>query len=156
MLNPLHPSLPNIPILTMPTGNSFDNNMVHNQMERIMNHYDKYIAPVLGPLVGSSSDGDSRRRKVFLTLMRSVFGNRYQPIPRELGNILTCEKVALDDGAYIIRNNCDQDSIHNHKKLVNHLDHLSRSMRMGKYLVQLNHVREVYEKYQFTEHGLER
>ena len=36
----------------------------------------------------------------------------------------------------------------------NHLDHQSRSMRMGKYLVHLNHVREVYEKYQFTEHGL--
>ena len=40
------------------------------------------------------------------------------------------------------------------KKLVNHLVHQSRSMRMGKYLVHLNHVREVYEKYQFTVHGL--
>ena len=139
MINPLHPSLPKIPILIMPTCNTFDNNMVCNQMERIMNNYDKYIAPVLGPLVGPSSDGE-RRRKVFLMLMRNVIGNRYQPIPRELGFILTCEKVFLDDGTYIIRNNCDQDSIHNHKKLVNHLDHQSRSMRMGKYLVHLNHV----------------
>ena len=89
-----------------------------------------------------------------MTLMRNVIGNRYQPIPRELGFILTCERVFLDDGTNIIRNNCDQDSIHNHKKLVNHLDHQSRSMRMGKYLVHLNHVREVYEKYQFTVHGL--
>ena len=63
MINPLHPSLPKIPILIMPTCNTFDNNMVRNQMERIMNNYDKYIAPVLGPLVGPSSDGDSRRRK---------------------------------------------------------------------------------------------
>ena len=40
-------------------------------------------------------------------------------------------------------NNCDQDSIHNHKKLVNHLDHQSRSMRMGPNLIHLNHVRAV-------------
>ena len=98
MINPLHPSLPKISILIMPTCNTFDNNMVRDQMERIMNNYDKYIAPVLGPLVGPSSDGDSRRRNVFLTLMRNVIGNRYQPIPRELGFILTCEKVFLDDG----------------------------------------------------------
>ena len=68
MINPLHPSLPKAPILIMPTYNTIDNNMIRNQMERIMNHYDKYIAPVLGPPVGPSSNGDSRRRKVFLTL----------------------------------------------------------------------------------------
>ena len=36
MINPLHPSLPKILILIMPTCNTFDNNMVSNQMERIM------------------------------------------------------------------------------------------------------------------------
>ena len=67
-------------------------------------------------------------------------------------NFFTQETKA--DGTYNIRNNCDQDSIHNHKKLINHLDHQSRSMRMGVNLVHLNHVRAVYEKFEFIDHGL--
>ena len=60
----------------------------------------------------------------------------------------------MKDDGYNIRNNCDQDSIHNHKKLINHLDHQSRSMRMGVNRVHLNHGREVYEKFEFVDHGL--
>ena len=154
MINTLHPSLPNIPILVMPTCNTFTHKMVEEQLRKAYLYYEKHVESTLGPLVGPSSDGDSRRRKVFLSLMRIVGQNRFQPIDRELGFVLTCEKVPFDDGSYKIKNNCDQDSIHNHKKLVNHLDHNSRSMRMGNYLVHLNHVRDIYERYDFTEHGL--
>ena len=154
MINTLHPSLPNIPVLMMSTCNTFDHEMVHKQFKMIGEFYKKHIEPILGPLTGPSSDGDSRRRKMFLKLMRDTNGCRFQPIPKSLGFVLTCEKIILQDDRYVIRNNCDQDSIHNHKKLVNHLDHQSRSMRMGTFLVHLNHVREVYERFDFSEHGL--
>ena len=113
MINTLHPSLPNIPILVMPTCNTFTHKMVEEQLRKAYLYYEKHVESTLGPLVGPSSDGDSRRRKV--SLMRTVGQSPFQPNDRELGFVLTCEKVSFDNGSYKIKNNCDQDSIHNHK-----------------------------------------
>ena len=150
VINPLNPNLPKIPILVMPTCNTFTHELVQDRTHEIMKLFIEHIEPVWGPLIGPASDGDSRRQKFFLNLSRQTEGNRFRPIPEDLGFAFTC----LVDRDGTIRNNCDQDSIHNHKKLINHLDHHSRSIRMGRFLVHLNHVREVYDRYDFSQHHL--
>ena len=51
---------------------------------------------------------------------------------------------------------CDQDYVHNHKKLLNPLDHASRVLRMGECLVHMNHLQLVSEVFPFADHGLGR
>ena len=129
LLNPLHQDLPKIPVLIMPTCNRFDHNFVYHQWDIIKQMYDKHLKAILGPLVGNSSDGDSRRRKLFVQLMGSSEGERFRPVPRELGFIFSCEKF-FSEKSYYIDHLCDSDYIHCHKKLINHLDHNARCLRM--------------------------
>ena len=49
---------------------------------------------------------------------------------------------------------CDQDYVHNHKKLLNPLDHATRVLRMCEYLVHMNHLQLVSEVFPFADHGL--
>lgn len=49
---------------------------------------------------------------------------------------------------------CDQDFVHNHKKLLNPLDHATLVLRMGEYLVYTNHLQLVSEVFPFADHGL--
>lgn len=49
---------------------------------------------------------------------------------------------------------CDQDYVHNLKKLLNPLDHAFRGLRMGEYLVHMNHLQIVSEVFPFVDHGL--
>ncbi|KAL9954636.1 hypothetical protein ACROYT_G042201 [Oculina patagonica] len=136
MLNPLHPNLPRLAILCMPTCNKFDTTFVYRQWQEVQRVYEH----VIGPLVGNSSDGDSRRRKIMLQLAGSnAAGNRFQPIPTNLGFVFSCLKEEKEDGFYNIRDLCDQDYIHNHKKLLNPLDHATRVLMLGDYMVHMNH-----------------
>ena len=107
----------------------------------------------MGPLIGNSSDGDSRRRKLMLQLATVDVGYRFKPIPRNLGFIFSCKKVDTENG-YEVEDMCDQDYVHNHKKLLNPLDHASRVLRMGDYLVHMNHLQLVSEIFPFPDHGL--
>lgn len=66
-----------------------------------------------------------------LQLGTNKVGSRYRAIPMEL--------VETENG-YIIRDACDQDYIHNHKKLLNPLDYASRVLMLGYYLVHMNHL----------------
>ena len=153
MINPLCRNLPKVAILVMPTCNCFDTDFVRYQWETISMLYQRNIESVLGPLIAPASDGDSRRRKLFLSLMTSKDGERFQPISSELGFIYTARMIQVDNG-YTIRDCCDQDSIHCHKKLINHLDHKSRTIKMGRYTVHINHIREVYNSNSPAVHGL--
>ena len=139
MLNPIYPGIPKIAIFNMSTCNCFDNNMVRQQYNYNKRMYEKHIESVLGPAIGISSDGDSRRRKLFMDLSTSTSDSRFYPIPKNHGFVFT-GKVEGDK----VTDLCDQDYIHNHKKLVNHLDHRARSLQIGNYLIHLNHIREVY------------
>ena len=130
ILNPLLPNLPRLPILIMPTCNRFDTEFVHRQWQDIERLFEGELEATLGPLIGHSSDGDSRRRKIMLQLMRSREGLRFQPIPQDLGFVLSCRKEIKGE-SYVIRDLGDQDYIHNHKKLLNPLDHSSRVLMMG-------------------------
>ena len=65
-----------------------------------------------------------------LQLMRSREGLRFQPIPQDLSFVLSrCKEIK--GGSYVIRDLGDQDYIHNHKKLLNPLDHGSRVLMIG-------------------------
>ena len=153
MINPVHPNLPKIPIFNMTSCNSFDAGIVQSQAFLNEQYYNEHLKDILGPLIGFASDGDSRRRKMFLAVSTSNEGERFQPIPSDYGFIFTAKKKVIED-SYTISGLCDQDFIHNHKKLVNHLDRKARNLRMGNYSVHLNHIREVYEKYPSESHGI--
>ena len=58
------------------------------------------------------------------------------------------------ENGYVIRDVSDQDYIHNHKKLLNPLDHASRALMMRNYLVHMNHLQLVYEMFPIPDHGL--
>ena len=79
---------------------------------------------------------------------------KFFPVPYDLGFVYPCEKEDLDNGHYVIRNLPDQDYIHCHKKLINHLDHVSREMVMGQYVVHMNHPQLVWQLFGFAEHNL--
>ena len=114
----------------MATCMRFNHIFVQKQWSMIKELYDQFIKPVLGPLAANSSDGDSRRGKLFLQSMSKVGENRFQPISREFGFVLTTKKIIVnvdDPVGYSLSELCDPDFIHNHKKLVNLLDSDTRA-----------------------------
>ena len=137
----------------MPTCNCFDTEFVHRQWQEIERLFENELEGTLGPLIGHSSDGDSRRRKLMLQLMKSKEGLRFQPIPQDLGFVLSCCKE-MKGNNYVVRDLGDQDYIHNHKKLLNLPDHSSRVLMMGNNIVHMNHLQLVYDTFSHNEHGL--
>ena len=152
ILNPLHPKLPKVPVLVQPTCNRFDSDFVKSQWDQVQTLYRDTIEPVLGPLIGNSSDGDTRRRKLQLKMMTGEDGNRSQPIPNHQGFAMSCQ--LREDAETVICNLGDQDYIHNHKKLLNPLDHGSRTLTLGQYRVHMNDLRLVQDICDFDQHKL--
>lgn len=153
LLNPLHPNLPCITVLTMPTCNKFDHTMVYCQWQDVERLYEQELKEIVGPLIGHSSDGDSPRRKVMLQLATSTVGDRFQPISHDHRFFFSCRKQVTGTG-YVVHDLCDQDYIHNHKKLLNPLDHANRVLMMGNYLGHMNHIQLVYDILPTSGHGL--
>ena len=60
----------------------------------------------------------------------------------------------MTETGYVIHDLCDQNYIHNHKKLLNPLDHANRVLMMGNYLVHMNHIQLVYDVLPIFAHGL--
>ena len=155
ILNPLHPKLPRLPVLIMATCNKFDSDFVFRQWPGVQRLYEAEIEPIVGPLIGNSSDGDSRRRKMMLQLCNSeVIDHKFQPISLDLGFIFTCRREDQPDGFYVLHELCDHNYIHNHKKLLNPLDHATRVLTMGPYLEHMNHLKLVHDVFPLDEHGL--
>ena len=150
LLNPLHPKLPRIAVLTMPTCNKFDHTFVYRQWQDVEWLYEQELKPIMGPLIGHSSDRDSRQRKIMLQLATVTTGSRYQPIPCNNRFVFSCRKEGSGNG-YVIHDLCDQDFIHNHKKLLNPLDHANCILMTGNFLV---HMQLVYESCPVLDHGL--
>ncbi|KAL9978150.1 hypothetical protein ACROYT_G015637 [Oculina patagonica] len=105
MLNPLHPNLPQLAFLCMPTCNKFDTRFVYRQWQEVQHVYEHELEHAIGPLVGNSSDDDYRRN---------------------LGFVFSYRKEEMEDRFYNIRDLCDQGYIHNHKTLLNPPDHATR------------------------------
>ena len=153
LVNPLHPDLPRVPIVLHPTCNKFDSDFVSQKRQQIDALYKAHLVPVLGPLIGHSSDGDSRRRKVMLHQTRGVPGvNRIWPIQQEDFTITCCREHAAY--GYVIQNIPDQDFVHNVKKLVNVPLHSSRRISCGQYQVHMNQIELVMQTFPAEDHGL--
>ena len=98
--NPLHPNLPRIAILVMPTCNTFDDHFVYQQWQEVKRFYDQEFKNIMGPPIGNSSDGNSRRWKIMLQLTTVDVGNRFRPIPRNIRFIFSCRKLDTDENGY--------------------------------------------------------
>jgi hypothetical protein len=155
MINPLHKDLPRLPVMLMCTCNKFDSEFVQEQWRRVDELYEKHLKPVLGPKIGNSSDGDARRRKAMLNRSRSSSKESVlQPVPVQLGFIFNTTKNLMENG-YQVHYLNDQDAIHNHKKLINPLDHATRSLMLGEnLLIHINHLEQVRKTFSLYEHGI--
>ena len=127
LINSINAALPKLPIMVMTTCNCFDHKLQYHQWASVQALYDEFINPVVGPLIGFSSDEDSRRRKLFFQLMFCNQGDRFQLISVDFGCIFSAMNV-FDNGEVHHNFLCDSDYIHNHKKLLNHLDHNARTL----------------------------
>ena len=155
ILNPLHSCLPTLVVSLFPTCNRFTHTDVDKQWNKVEELFRNIMENSVGPLIGHSSDGDSRRRVLMLSKMLSTAGIRYNPVGKDNGFFLTAKQEPLSDGGYVIRDLGDQDWIHNGKKYINHLDHVSRNLMMGNGLVVLmNHVERLIANDNVHNHGL--
>ncbi len=139
------------------TCNKFKSEDVRKQWETIESEYKAELEAVVGPLIGHSSDGDSRRRKLMLENQMNESNGRYQPIPSNLGFSFSVKKEESPNaaGGYVIRGIGDQDAIHQHKKFINPLDHPVRVMMMGtNFMVHMNHLQRVADMFPRIRHGL--
>lgn len=64
--NPLHEKIPRLVVVAHPTWNRFDAKKFRQQWERIEFLLKRHVENNLGPIVGHSSNGDSRRRQLML------------------------------------------------------------------------------------------
>ena len=78
IINPLHARLPRLVAIIQLTCNRFDSKDMQNQWEKVRVLWGKHLSAVLGPLIGHSSDGDARRRKLMLEDFTSLGGNRFR------------------------------------------------------------------------------
>lgn len=66
LVNPLHPSFPRTVIFLQPNCNQFTHNEVLHQWLVLDSLCKQILEPVLGPAIGHTSDGVTRRRKLML------------------------------------------------------------------------------------------
>ena len=150
MLNTLHPELPPLPLVLLPTCLVFDTDYVKDQWEEITKLYDQHIRPILGsPLQKGSSDGDSRRRKRQHALSASTRGIRYSLGGGDVeGFTLTgrWDGQSWDTISFCM----DQDYYHCGRKLLNNTNHASRMIMWGTQgVVILSMLSEVFDAHGF-------
>ena len=151
LINPHHYSLPRLPCVLVGTCLTFSAyHYVLPQWELLARWYNKHLLHVLGPLIGRSSDGDSRRRLAFFE--RSV--------PRSLDS---AERYTIDAASFTysgtitqhgIMLDCDEDYKHNFKKLINVLASNSKTLLIGSNTFNLAMLAVVVSSFHASEHGL--
>lgn len=154
IVNPLATGFPRLCLLATSTCNKFDAGWVRTQWQSLQSLWAIHCLQSVGPLLGHSSDGDSRRRK----LMLEDYTGRGIPGPRQnlrwegwlLTHSFTTEGFIHAHGLH------DQDYIHNGKKLINPLDSTARTLKLGDHVASLCHFVTLCELYKPDEHGLNR
>ena len=149
IVNPLHARLPRLFAVIQLTCNRFDSKDVRNQWKKVRVLWGKHLSVVLGPLIGHSSDGDARQRKLMLEDFTSSGGNQFR-IPWD--GWYFSARILQNNDVYGLH---DQDFVHNGKKLVNPLDLSSRHLIFGNENATLNHVYLVYHSFSADRHGLQ-
>ncbi len=89
ILNPLHKLYPRIIIRLIPTSNRFTQQEVLDQWQQINRLFKETLEEEFGPLIGNSSDGDSRRCKLMVQLMTKDETESFRPIPEKFGFTFT-------------------------------------------------------------------
>ena len=148
MVNPLHSKLPRLIIACCTTCNCFTASWIRHQWREMDRLWKISCLQSIGPIIGHSSDGDSRRRQLMLEDYRGTTGER-RSIPWAGWN-LTATKNELGQVVGL----GDQDFIHNGKKLINPLDSPVRVLQLGADICCLEHLGLVYNKFSVDEHGL--
>ncbi len=154
LINPIHRNLPPLVVLLQAVCNKFDSDFIQRQWNQIQVLYDRHLLPVLGPLVGHASDGDSRRRRLHTNNSASADGRRYRI---DHDNFSVSGKI-IESGNKIFPTELpDQDFIHNGKKLVNHLMHPSRILTLGRGICHANHLQLLIDNSKISrfDHGLQ-
>ena len=151
--NPLHPDFPRLVLLAEGTCNAFTAcGKVRQQWTAAEEFCERFLEGVIGPTVGHSSDGDSRRRKEFKRLALSGNGNRYKLDHPSL--TVSASRVVGPGGQSRVQHLCDMDYIHNGKKFINCLDHSARDLRMGKRSVHMHDIKWIYDNCSVHHHNL--
>ena len=152
--NPLHFALPRLCVAFLPTCNAFTaDDYVKPQWDRVQILWDKYLRHVLGPLIGHSSDGDSRRRKLFLLECLRRIGDRYG---LDTPTFTYTAAILIDPstGEKLVRNLCDTCFIHNAKKGINGSALASKKLMLGpNNLACLSFLLPVFHNCLQHEHG---
>ena len=84
-------------------------------------------------------------------------GDTFQPIPFTLGFTFSTEKhvSTFVKDKYTIKGIGDQDAIHEHKKLINPLDHKTRHMTIGPtYIINMTLLLLAVQRFPKLKHGL--
>jgi len=153
IVNPLHPEFPRLCLVATSTCNQFDAKWVQDQWEEIGAMWKQIYLHSVGPILGHASDGDSRRRKLMLEdyTGRGSQGRLLSPLWE--GWPLTHSMETVEDMEFASGLH-DQDYIHNTKKLVNPLDSVAKTLKMGSKMVNISHLVMVSEQFQSHEHGM--
>ena len=80
--------------------------------------------------------------------------NRFWWVPADLKVCVYLSQGGNRRGHYIIKDLWDLDYIHNHKMMLNPLDHATRALILGDYMVHINHIKRAYHVFSLMEHGL--
>ena len=92
-------------------------------------------------------------------MLQSAEGNtvlEFRPIPKDLGFVFhaTRQDSPNELAGYVVRDLCDEDAIHNHKKCIIPLDHATRILHLGKnHMAPMNDLQLVTELFDFHQHG---
>ena len=116
-------------------------------------YYAEHFLPIVKtPLLGQTSDGDSRRRAAAERLLNSQEGERFR-INHD--NFTLSGRIdRSDDGTPTCLNICSQDWIHDAKKLSYPLDHATRRLCLGGHTAHMNDLLLVKNEFSPFEHGL--
>jgi len=140
IINPLLEGLPRLPCLLASTCLTFDTiGYLLPQWKQLEAWHNKHLLDVIGPMLGRSSDGDSRRRLAFM--MSSL------RVPQSLAERFTINAEGFTFSGQMTANgpmlSMDSDYIHNVKKLINVLVSCVRSIRIGTSIARRSHRMEV-------------
>jgi hypothetical protein len=158
VVNPMDERLPQLPIMFVPTCLTFSaEDYVAEQWRLMRELYDKYLLPVLGPLVSEgASDGASTRRALHIRHASGRLAPGLVLFTLQVPGFVYHGTATVDNQGKIVAVTIrkDQDYIHCGKKLVNPTDINSRNLELGPFIISLSML-EIVQKYcHHDEHGL--
>ena len=131
VINPLHPGLPKLVCLWTGTCKAFTaTEYIAKQWRRASELFHQWIEPIVGRMIGHSSDGDSTRRKCMVSSSYlGAPGVKEAMLPGLDGFVFTCARDIK--GRPVLR--CDQCFLHNGKKMVNNTASNKRKLQLGPF-----------------------